>query len=287
MRRFAVLCLLVCLGLSACNMPSVSESSTATPAPALVATSVSATLTAMPLPPTQPPQPFATVTAVLPSPTAAPSLTPAGPTPTAIATLTVAPDDPAAALGDPAFRNAMDTGRGFGLAEPYEDDNVRIVVENGFLTMSARRANGWHSWRLTSPKIGDVYLEVTARTRDCFESDTYGLVARAPDFESGKGYYFGVTCDGRYTLGKWVESGIVDVIDYTQNAAILSGPNQTNRLGMRMQGDRLMLYANGKLLQEITDPSFVDSGYYGVFLAPNKTASFAVDFDQIAYWNLR
>lgn len=289
MRRWFALVLLVCLGLSSCNMPDQNVNvSTATPEPGLVATSVSGTLTAQPLPTLAIPTLAPSVTAIIPSPTPQPTLTelPAGPTSTAVATLTPAADDIAAALGEPDYRNPLDNGRGFGLGEPYDDDNVRIAVENGALSITGKDDNGWHSWRLTSPKLGDAYIEATVRTRNCSGDDLYGLVARAPDYESGKGYYFAFTCDGRYTLGKWVEQGISDMIDYTQNAAILAGSNQTNRIGIRMEGRKLGLYANGKLLQEIEDTSFEEAGYYGVFIAPNDTAGFTADYDQIAYWTL-
>lgn len=287
-RRFAIL-FMICLALSSCNTPGQSTgATTATPDPELVATSVSGTLTAQPLPTLAIPTIAPSVTAIIPSDTPQPTLTetPTAPTSTAVATLTPAADDIAAALGEPTFRNPMDNGRGFGLGEPYDDDNVRIAVENGALTMTGKNDNGWHSWRLTSPKLGNVYIEATVRTRNCSRDDLYGIVARAPDYESGKGYYFGFTCDGRYNLGKWVEQGISDMIAYTQNSAILAGSNQTNRIGIRMEGRKLSLYANGKLLQEIEDTSFQEAGYYGVFIAPNETAGFTVDYDQIAYWTL-
>lgn len=289
MRRWFASVLLLCLGLSACNVPAQNaDRNTATPEPGLVATSVSSMLTAQPLPTLSQPTLAPSVTAIIPSSTPQPTLTalPEGPTSTAVVTLTPAADDIAAALGDPDYRNPLDNGRGFGLNEPYDDVNVRIAVENGALTMTGKDDNGWHSWRLTSPKLGDAYIEATVRTRNCSADDTYGLVVRAPDFESGKGYYYGFTCDGRFTLGKWVEQGINDMIDYTQNAAIISGSNQTNRIGIRMEGRKLSLYANGKLMQEIEDTSFEQAGYYGVFIAPNDTAGFAVDYDQIAYWTL-
>lgn len=289
MRRWFAVVLLISLGLSSCNMPGPSSvAGTSTPEPGLVATSVSSTLTAQPLPTLSVPTLAPSVTAIIPSATAQPTQTetPSAPTSTAVATLTPAADDVAAALGEPDYRNPMDNGRGFGLNEPYDDDNLRIVVENGALSMTGKDDNGWHSWRLTSPKLGDVYIEATVRTRNCSGDDLYGLVARAPDYESGKGYYFGFTCDGRYTLGKWVEAGISDMIAYAQNAAILTGSNQTNRIGIHIEGRKLSLYANGKLLQEIEDTSFEEAGYYGVFIAPNDTAGFTVDYDQIAYWTL-
>ncbi|HEY9089470.1 MAG TPA: hypothetical protein VIO36_14970 [Anaerolineaceae bacterium] len=288
MRRSVGLLLFLCLGLSACNLPAAQTGGTATPNANAVATEVAGLLTAMPSVTAAAPTLAPSVTAIIP--TAVSSLTstsaPAGPTSTPAPTLTPTTSDPATLLGEPAARNNLDSGRGFGLGEPYDDDNVRIVVENGALTMTGKSANGWHSWRLTSPKLGNVYIETTARTRSCSGSDTYGLVFRAPDFESGKGYYFGFTCDGRYYLGKWPESGLVDIIDYTQSDAIITGSNQTNRVGVKIDGKRISLYANGKLLQEIDDDAFQEAGYYGLFIAPNKTAGFAVDFDQIAYWNL-
>lgn len=291
MFKSAAIVLLIALLLTGCNMPGQAPLQ-ATPEGTLsvdeVATQVGVLLTAQPTATTAPTQ------AAPPTATLAPSMTPLPPTATPVlpsstpvATQAAGPQGPAAGLGEPVWRNPFDSGKGFGLNDPYEDENTRFEVRNGRIEMTGRKANGWHGWRLTSPKITNFYLEAVATTGTCAGDDTYGLVFRAPDFDSGRGYYFGVSCDGRYMLGEWEHDGVADVIGLTQNSAIISGSNQTNRLGVRAQGSKIGLYANGTLLQELEDSTFGDAGNFGVWVAAFDTAGFTVSVDEIAYWNIQ
>jgi hypothetical protein len=121
--------------------------------------------------------------------------------------------------------------------------------------------------------------------QDCSGSDIYGLVFRAESVSSG--YFFGVTCDGRYSLSaRDFEDGTnIPLIQLTSNQAVQSGATSTNRLSVRAEGERIALYANGTLLGEVTDPSF-EEGYFGAFVAANQTAGFTVHMDEISLWNL-
>lgn len=284
MRKILLLTVLLGLILSACNYPAGGSRPSSTPNAEEVATHVSVLLTAQPSS-TPPP---AAATSFAPEATATVEViatatrAPVSPTPAPSATLS--PGDPKAGLGEPAWKNNFDTGKGFALETPYEDDNVRFAVENNMLVMTGRQDNGWHSWRLTSPKVQDYYLEAATHTMDCSGEDIYGLVVRAPDFESGQGYYFGVTCDGRYNLAKWQDQGLVSMISLTKNEAIQAGSNRANTLGVKLTGSRIALYANGKLLQEIDDDTFVAAGYFGVWIAANRTPGFTVEVDQMSLW---
>ena len=68
-------------------------------------------------------------------------------------------------------------------------------------------------------------------------------------------------------------------------SAINTGSNQTNRLGVLAQGGKISLYANGSLVDEINDTTYTN-GYFGAFVAANKTAGFRVDLEQIKLWKL-
>ena len=80
----------------------------------------------------------------------------------------------------------------------------------------------------------------------------YGLVFRAPDANAG--YFFGVTCDGRYNLtSRDFEDGTDVVLISLTQGAINTGSGATNRLGVEADGNQIKLYANDTLLQEVTD----------------------------------
>lgn len=261
--------------LGSCNLPRAAQS----PPPEQVATFVAQTLAAQlseTPPATATLTPQASETPILITPTA--SVTP---------TITALPGDPKIALGSPVWQNNLDSGSAFGLSgEGYQDDYTSISVSGGAMQLSSTSTVGWRGWRLCSQKPQNMYLEVTFRTRNCAGSDLYGLSFRSPDYNSGQGYYLGLTCDGRYSLSKWESNGSSSLINPTSNEAILAGPNQTNRLGIMANGSSLKIYINGKLLQELSDSAFGDGGHIGPFIA-GYSGNLSLEMDEIAYWNLQ
>jgi hypothetical protein len=147
-------------------------------------------------------------------------------------------------------------------------------------------------WRLANPtgrEFGGLYLEATVRTGTCKGNDQYGLIARVPVLkDADQGYLFGFTCDGRYSFRSWDgkvgEKGkMTRLIDWTANKAVNAGSGQTNRMGLMMVGSRMLLYANGTLLGEVTTNTYA-SGYFGVFVGGMQTKNFAITIDEMAYW---
>lgn len=272
MKKIFAIFFVFILGLSACNLP-VSPEESPTPTVDLIATQVSILMTQQPtptLPPTDTAPPAQT-------PTSMPSPTLPAPSPTPV------PGDPALALGAPFWQDNLDTAKNFYL---YENDNTKIEEEEGSIALVGRNANGWHGWTLTyaAPAV-NLYVEEVFRTRDCARNDLYGIVFRASKENSA--YFFGVTCDGRYNLyARDFNNNVnAELVSLTADPAILSGSNQTNRLGVMAKGNTLRLYANGVLLKEIDDATY-GAPYFGAFVAANQTANFRVDLDQISMWKL-
>jgi hypothetical protein len=228
-------------------------------------------------PPTQtPPVPTSTLQSALPSDTPAPS-----PTSAVTPTSTPVPGDPAAALGAPGWKDSLDTTKNFYL---YENDNTAIEAGSSALRLVGRTNIGWHGWSLTYAQNGsDFYLEGTFKTGECSGADLYGIVFRAN--KENAGYFFGVTCDGRYNLHARDFNNNIDneILALKSNAAILSGSGQTNRIGVKTEGSKISLYANGTLLEVLTNDAYA-SGYFGAFIAAFETSGFTVDLDQIALW---
>jgi hypothetical protein len=283
MRRITLtILILLTLLLAGCNLPTQSMQ-TPTPAEAdAVATQVSQLLTANP-----------TFTVEQPSATPAPSQTPepaASPTPQAEATGAPAPTatlisgDPRSSLGEPTWRDNLDTSDSFSYL--YENEGTRVSHEPGALVLTGRTPNGWLGWTLTfKQQPQNFYLEGTFNTGACSGGDMYGLVFRAPDADGG--YYAGFTCDGRYNLHArdFTDGSDKQIIALTSHSAIQTGPT-TNRIGIMVNGDKIGLYANGTLLQEVTDTTFTEKGYYGPLVAGNATTDFTVRLDEILLWTL-
>jgi len=266
--------ILAVLLLAACNLPT-RPIDTPTPTVDLVATQIANLLATQesvtrnaPLA-TQPPSP---------TPSATPEATP---TPPPAPTPTTNPSDPALSLGDPTWKDSLDTAKNFYL---FENDQTKVEAEDGALALTGRNANGWLGWSLTyAQNPSDFFLEATFRTRTCAGSDLYGIVFRAS--KENAGYFFGVTCDGRYNLTyRDLNNDIQkELISIKAASAIQAGSDQINRLGVFAQGDKISLYINGSLIDEVTD-STRSSGYFGAFVAANQTAGFRADLDQIKLW---
>lgn len=268
--------------LSSCNFPLTKQ----TPEQNLIATRVAATLAAVQtavLPTLQP-----VVTEDPGIPTAEPTLTPEpSATATPTATNTAPATDPSLTLGAPGFSDTFANGTSFGLATPYQDDGMIIKVENGAMVFKSLAINAGKRWRLTSRNPQNLYLQGTFRTGACSGADQYGLVFRAPTYNDGIGYYFGVSCNGQYYFLRWDASGSNTLISWTPESRILAGSNQVNRLGVMATNDSFRLYINGYLVKEFTDKGISSKGFIGAFASAFEEPGFTVLLEEIALWTLQ
>lgn len=188
-------------------------------------------------------------------------------------------------LGMPTWKDELNSGGGWSLTKPNSDmPNVLIQVVNGALSMSRSVPYGGKNWWLNYQLIKDFYLQAKFKTQLCNSDDQYGLVFRAPNYDSGQGYYFTITCDGHFNLMRWDGSGAANLFTWEKADAIQAGSNQTNQLGIWAKQNLIRLYANGVLLKEITDYSLTAKGHFGLFIDSRQTPGFSIELDEIAYW---
>jgi hypothetical protein len=218
-----------------------------------------------------------------PTRTAQPSETPV-PSATLAPTATVEPspasEDPKAGLGEPDWQDTFANSANWPI---YSDEHVQMWLQDGSLMMTALNNDKYEGWMITSALVSDVYLETSFSTSDCSGLDRYGLLVRAPD--ATQGYLFGFTCDGRYAIRIWNGQGFVMLTEWQTSEHILKGPDQINRMGVKAVGDQLSLYANGKLVAEVTDSTY-SSGSFGIFIGSFLTPGFSVEIPEITYWDL-
>lgn len=204
-------------------------------------------------------------------------------TPQPSATSPLPSSDPRLYLGNPSFFDTFSSSANWAL---YEDGHVSFEVDDGQLVMTAFNPDFWDGWMLSWPVISDFYLELIATPQKCAGLDRYGMMARAQKSdEEYLGYLFGVSCDGRYSLRRWDGSNYVTILDWTESEYIRKGAEQGNRLGLMADGKKIGLYANGVLLEEISDDTHL-SGKFGVYVGSVKTPDFTVLVDEVAYWEL-
>jgi len=223
---------------------------------------------------------------LLPTPTQEPTETPTpeeGATSTPTPQGTQAAQDPNLPAGNPSWRDTFDSGGNWFL---YETDNVRFEVKQGKAELTAFNPDFYEGFMLSWPEPTNFYLEAIFETGNCTGGDRYGLVSRSSaPVENYVGYMFGVTCDGRYSLRIWDGEEFVDVIPWTSSGLIQSGSGKTQRLGLWVKGDRLILFVDRKKLAEIQDSTYTD-GKLGLFVGSAETNNLQVKVDEIAYWIL-
>ena len=306
-----VLFVLILSVLSACTLP-LTQATPPVVSDEEMATRVAKILTEMPqptqglptaeLPPLNTPEPASTVTEeVVETVTEAATSQPDQPTsthqpsatsdvvPTVVVTanpvFTPPADDPRTKLGSPSWTDNMDkdtywpTGEDKYSAIDFKDGQLRLT---GLTTTDG--------WRLAATEqLANFYLEATISTGTCAGSDRYGLIYRVPVArEANKGYLLGVSCDGKYSLREWdatlgSKGTMTTHINWTASDAIQAGSNKMNKVGIMAVGDRMIIYINGVMVNEVKDSTF-DLGSCGLFVGARETTNFTISVDEVSFW---
>lgn len=278
MRSKIILIPFVMILVISCNLPilrnSISEDRVATKVSMAKTATMESQDRITPPPPSSPTQPG------MLSKTVEPSYTPS-PEPS----ITATSNDFASQLGAPYYSNPMSSGSAFGLdSEGYDDGYTRIGMADGGMVLTSNSTNGWRGWRLTDRGLYNFYLEGTFITGVCTGNDQYGLVFRAPDYSTGEGYYFGVTCDGNYSLLLSDGDRYRTLIELTPSDKIKQGSNQTNQLGVLAEGPSIVIFLNGEKIGNVNDSTFLTPTKVGAFILGRNTPGFTVKLDQLNMW---
>jgi len=239
-----------------------------------------ALLKATPTPPIS--MPSATPTATV-APTA--TTTPTGPLKSPAPTNNAAAD-PRTLLPAPTWTDLMDTGSNWPTGS---DSYTSIDFKDGFMVLSGMTKD--NGWRLAINDVDNAYFETTAKFGSiCKGMDRWGMMIRVPDRASAnKGYWFNITCDGKYAFQKWNatppdgESSVTNIIAWSSNNNIKTGADAVNRLGILAKGGQFTLYINGVQVDKAADNSFV-SGGFGVLVGAKETNNFTIYVDELSYW---
>jgi hypothetical protein len=112
------------------------------------------------------------------------------------------------------------------------------------------------------------------------------MIVQAPDVDSGYGYYFGITCDGRFSIQKWDDNGLSTLAGWNQNSAIQSGSNKSNTISVLKTGNRYEYFINQVSIANQEDSTFSKPGYLGLFISGLVSPEFSIRVEEIKYWNL-
>jgi hypothetical protein len=136
---------------------------------------------------------------------------------------------------------------------------------------------------LSNLNPGDFYLEVDV-IREAGAADVeYGVLSRFQDDDNY--YFYALNGDGAFALWRVADTLLMPLVDWTESDAILTGDGEVNRLGLWMQGDRIVLLVNDTALAEVQDDTFAQGGI-GFYAATAGVGGLDVDFDNLDVWLL-
>lgn len=140
----------------------------------------------------------------------------------------------------------------------------------------------WLAWSTPGKRFDDVTVEVDARLVDGPEDNHFGLICRYVNPENF--YYFAISSDGYYAIFKR-EAGEELVILTGDGSGMLFSTairqgEEPNHIQVVCRGDQLSLYANGTLLETVTDPS-LSRGDIGLGVGTAAEGGVRVHFDNL------
>jgi hypothetical protein len=216
-----------------------------------------------------------------------PTVTPGGsPVPEFQMTATFTASDPRSLLPIATWTDTMDNGNNWPNGA---DSFTAIDFQNGYMVLTGlQKDNGW---RLAINDIDNAYIETTAKFGPvCHGMDKWGIMLRSPDRTTAdKGYWFNITCDGKFAFQKWNatppegQTAVTNLIAWTSNSHIKPGANAINRVGVLAKGSHFTLFINGTQIGEVTDSSF-SSGGFGILIGARETERFDIYVDEMSYW---
>lgn len=261
--------------------PAALPAFTDTAPPPTAAAPAGALPTPYPLPATQVP----------PAPTSQPTATQPPPTPTNTPAPTI---DPRTAFGDPDYVNRMQFPNLSEWAPPETGElpnnrNIRLQFKDGELYVTGKRLN-FSTWWFSYHTLRDAYVEMTFETENCSGEDAYGIIFRGPPHLAGESYGYAVsfTCSGNLQVlrldgvNPWEAETLVDEEDVY---AIRKGQDEENVIGVRVEGERFTVFANGNQVAEVEDDHF-EKGRVGVFVRSANPGAYTYRVTNFAYWIL-
>jgi hypothetical protein len=207
------------------------------------------------------------------------------PTNTISPTPTLNSEDPVKSLGQPNWKDDLTNASNWFLNGSFTSDNTKFYPSDGGIIATSASLNDGLRWYLYfEKKPKNLYIEAKFDISTCSGNDQYGIAFRAPNLQDGFAYFYAATCGGSYNLRKWDSTGLSTLLENNAGNSINNGSNKTNVLGVWAKDNRIRLYANGQFLQEVSNSSLSNDGFFGLFINAKETPGFTVKLDEISYW---
>lgn len=182
--------------------------------------------------------------------------------------------DPTQLYGESKTEDLFERGSsGFGLnAGLNDDENIRIISLNNRLSLEPKKNNGWITWRLRPPSIKDGAAQMDFSIITCARGDRTGLLMHSPDYNSGHGYYFSLSCEGTFSILR--DTTVLDTAD--ARGAFKNSSGDINTLTAYIRGNELTAFLNDQKLLTVTDDTYPE-GFSGFFTSPQGQNTLTMD----------
>jgi hypothetical protein len=161
------------------------------------------------------------------------------------------PTAASAGFGNILLKDNFDNPKSSSLTED-KTDNATYSFVDGAYAINLQTPK-YLVWSPLDGSYGDMAIEVdTALDKGPSESAA-GLIFRFQDEDNF--YFFSVSGEGSYSLDLYKKNDRKTLIDWTDSPAI-KGQGKVNHLRVETEGDRIRLFVNDTLLDEISDDSF-------------------------------
>jgi hypothetical protein len=162
----------------------------------------------------------------------------------------------------------------------WKDEQGEKGVEDGVYYITVDETE-WASWGTSDGlTFADGVVEVEARAVDGPDDNGYGLVFRYQDNDNF--YYFEVSSDGYYSIGKMVADEWESLVGWTESDVIRLG-RQTNTLRVECDGSRMTFFVNDYQVEALTDYDF-DAGSVGFVAETTEESGVRAHFDNLKVW---
>jgi len=137
----------------------------------------------------------------------------------------------------------------------------------------------WFAWGNSGEDFDDVRVEVDAYLDSGSPDGHFGILCRYVDVDNF--YYLAISADGYYAIFRREDDGDLDILTngggMAHSPAIRTG-GQVNRIRAVCKEDKLSLYANGQMLDTVTDDALTQ-GDVGIGAGSGPAGNARVQFD--------
>jgi len=169
-----------------------------------------------------------------------------------------------------------------------DSEYLKMDIADGVMTVTGK-LRLWDTWWIGGSTLNNFYIEMEVNSGDCNPDDAYGMILRASQHgEPTHGYLVAFTCDGK-VFAKRLESvnpyTAISILNPTETDLIYDGANQTNILGVLMDGNSITIYPNRRYFSTIQDNAF-SYGRYGIFVQAGDAGNFTYTVNEIRTWTV-